>query len=298
MVNGDDRTAMKIQKQSLMHTSRFFIVGSCMFALAKMYCLQTFAVDDFTLAFKNSSVGINITNSNAGISSWNVDGVNNLNRQWFYYRIGGGPESPVQSISSSPTVTFAQVPNIISKLNVTYANASYSVQLGFELTGGNPGSGTSGFTESISIQNLSGSSLAFHFFQYSDFDLWGLSGNQTVQFLQNPANSQYYKVVQTDGFRTLTEIINTANPPIGAVEANLANVTLSSLTDGSQTDLNGNTSAGPGNVTFAYQWDVNLAAGGSFQLSKLLTIVPEPSATTLVGVTLTSLLFIRGKHKS
>jgi hypothetical protein len=246
---------------------------------------------DFTLTHNNSSAQVNITNAGAGVLNWKVDGVNNLSDQRFFYRVGSsGPESLVQSISSSPTVSFTQIPNVLSKLDVTYANASFSVRTVFQLTGGTGTSGTSGLSETITVKNLTGSILDFHLFQYSDFDLYGLTGGQTAQYSFD-ALAQPYKVTQTDGTRSVTEILNASTATIGHYDAALAGATLASLMDGSATVLGDNASSA-GNVTFAYQWDASLSPNGTLTISKLMNIVPEPSSAALVlmGV---SALFIR-----
>lgn len=263
-----------------MPKSRIFNLGCGVIALATTAFTPAFAAD-FTLSFKNSSIEIN-TNASAGASNWKVDGVNYLNYHWFYYRVGSaGGEAPIQNIGTS-TATLSHIPNIISSLDLTYANSSYSVRTLFDLTGGNFGSGSASLSESITVRNLSGSSLDFHFFQYSDFNIWGLAGGQTVQFSPNLATGGYNTVAQTDGFRVVTENVGDFITPIGRFEANLANITLSSLTDSSPTTLANTQTAGLGDVTFAYQWDVVLAPGGSFQLSKLLSIVPEPTTASLM----------------
>lgn len=253
---------------------------------------------DFTMSHRNASAQINITNANAGVVNWSVDGINSLTKQGFFYRIGGaGPESLVQTISSSPTVSFTQVPNIISTLDVTYANSSYSVRTLFQLTGGSANSGTANLSETITVKNLSGSSLEFHLFQYSDFDLGGQAGGQTAQF-QFDALGQPYKVSQTDGIRTITETVNANTAPIGHFAAALGNTTLSSLTDGGPTTLSDTISAGPGNATFTYQWDVTLDPNETLTISKLMTIVPEPAVGSLVLAALAALGVARRTKKT
>jgi hypothetical protein len=241
------------------------------------------SAQDITIANKNSTLGVN-TNVGGGIINWNVDGVDYLKQQWFHYRVGsGGPESPLQSINSSPSIEITSIASWTA-LNLTYANASYSVSASLRLAGNTAGSGRSQLNQDITVANLSASPLDFHFFQYSDFDLFGTASGQSVQFFQNSANNQYYKAVQTDGTRRVTETITSALTPIGHFEAGLYNTTLSSLTDGASTTLNDVTSAGVGDVTFAYQWDVTLAPGASFQLSKLIEIVPEPSSMAILAI--------------
>lgn len=252
---------------------------------------------DFNLLHKNASAQINITNANAGVVGWSTDGVNSLNDQRFFYRIGNASEALVQSISSTPAVIFTQVPNVLSKLDVTYANATFSVQTLFVLTGSTAGSGKSGLSETITVKNLSGANLDFHLFQYSNFDLWGVPGGQTAQFSFDGIG-QPYQVSQTDGSRTVTEIINGSSAPIGHYEASPAFATLTSLTDGAPTTLGDIASAGPGDMTFTYQWDVVLAPDQTLTISKLMNIVPEPSMATLIVAGFSVMLARRRTQKS
>lgn len=254
---------------------------------------------DFLAAHRNATAGINTTNAGAGVVSWSVDGVNNLNFQGLYYRVGaGGPEATVQSISSTPTVSFTQIPNVLSMLDVTYANASFSVRTLFQLTGGTAGSGTANLSETITVQNLSGAPLDFHLFQYSDFNLGGLAGGQTAQFLFDSLG-QPYKVTQTGGFRSITETVNANTAAVGHYQAGLGNLILASLTDGGPTTLSDTTTAGPGDATFAYQWDSVLAANGTLTISKLMTIsVPEPTIASLLFVTLGAMALGRSGKKT
>lgn len=254
---------------------------------------------DFTLSHsgptalnKPTSIDIN-TVTGAGVYNWTAAGVSQLNYHWFYYRVGAvGGESPIQAIDNTPTTTYNAAART---LDVVYDNGSYSVRTFYKLTGGN----TPNLTETITVHNHSGGNLDFHFFQYSDFDLFGSTGGQSVLFSTNSVTGQYYKALQTDGTHTVEEKINSANPSISHFEAQFAGNTLASLLDGSPTTLSDTTSAGVGNVTFAYQWDVNMADNSSFVLSKLLTIVPEPTALSLVVVSFATMqMFRRNEKKS
>lgn len=273
----------KIRSESsndlFMHPRKSLSVTGLLLGLA----LSQASAADFLMANRNATAEINITNANAGIASWTIDGVNQLAKQGFYFRVGSGPEALVQSISSSPTVTFTQVPNVFSSLDVTYASASYSVRTLFQLTGGTAGSGTAGLNETITINNLTSSPLDFHFFQFSDFNLGGVSGGQSAQF-QFDTFGQPYKVSQTDGTRTITETVNANTAPIGHFQAALGGTILASLTDGSPTVLTDVGSAGPGDATFAYQWDVVLQGNQTLTISKLMSIVPEPTTGSLILV--------------
>ena len=269
---------------------RFPCLYRLVILIGSLATIQSHAADytlSQTLLGQYSSVDIN-TVTGAGVSNWQVGGVNQLNYHWFYYRVGAvGPEAPIQNIDNTPTTVYNAAART---LDLTYDNGSYSVRTLFKLTSGN----TPNLSETITVNNHSGSSLDFHFFQYSDFDLYGLGGGQSVQFSTNSVTGQYYKALQTDGTRTVTELVNSAAPAISHFEAQFANVTLTSLLDGGPTTLSDATSAGVGNVTFAYQWDVTLADTGSFQLSKLLTVVPEPSTFSLIILAIAGARIMRG----
>jgi len=268
------------------HILRFAAVILCATSLQSQ-------AQQILMAHKNATAGINITNDFSGVQNWTIDGVHQLAYQAFLYRVGpAGGESFVSTIDSTPTVSFTQVPNILSLLDVTYANNNYSVRTVFQLSGGNNGSGTANLSETLTIQNLSANPLDFHFFQYSDFDLGGSIENQTATF-QFDGLGQPYKVIQTDGVRTLTETVNANASPVGHYEASGFPALINSLTDANPTTLGDVPSYGPGDATFAYQWDMILDPGQSFVISKLMTIVPEPASASLVLVGLSAALLGR-----
>jgi hypothetical protein len=286
--------AMKILQQTFVRKMRSF---QCMLVVLSLagYAVQSQG-QSYTLNNNNSLVNIDVGSGPGGMSTWQVDGVNQLNLQWFYYRIGtSGPEYPIENLDSTPTISSSG-----NTLSATYDNGIISVKVNYILTGGSTGSGSSGVAETITLKNISGSALDFHFFQYSDFNLLGALGGQSVQYYTN-ANGQYYKAVQSSGGWTVTEKITSAAVPIGHVEAGVFANTYTSLTDGSPTILGDIYSAGPDNVTFAYEWDLALTASGSGAtkiISKTLElVVPEPSGLALmVSGILTMAVLRRGRR--
>jgi hypothetical protein len=277
---------MKISNKSFARKT-----GSCKFAILALAVVGLVIQSDaqlYSITNKNSILDINAASGPGGVNNWKIDGVDQLNLQWFYYRIGSaGPEYPLEAISSTPTIGTGS-----KSLTLTYANSAFSVRTVYSLTGGNLGSGTGQLDEAITINNTSASALDFHFFQYSDFNLGNATGGQTVQFYKNPSGLPYYSV-QSDGSRSVTETVS----PASHIEAALYNQTLASLTDGSPTTLNDIASAGLGDVTFAYQWDFTLAAGGSFQIQKLIGVVPEPSSLALISSGMLALAIFRRRKK-
>jgi hypothetical protein len=262
----------------------------------RTFCLAIAALFSFAMVLPSQAQIITLTDplfpgvaaqinagSQAGMFNWTVGGINQLTQHGFWYRIGtAGPEQSISTISA-PTIT-QTTPNQATAL---YNNGAYSVQVLYRLTGN---TASSGINESIRIINNTTNSADFHFFQYSDFDLNGTSGGQSVQF--SPP-----QVTQTLGSVWSASQIVTATP--NHSEAAFFNATLNSLNDGVATTLNDNLGpVGPGDVTFALQWDFTLAAGGSKLISPILTVqVPEPSALVLLALGLAAFTLRRAGAK-
>lgn len=237
-----------------------------------------------TLTDNNAVARIDV-GSSAGMYDWEVQGLRQLTQQWFWYRIGNsGPELPINMISAPAVSLFSGTRGLTS----VYAANTYSVRIDYLLSGGMnvaPGqSAVSDIGETITINNFGPDPLSFHFFQYSDFDLNGQPGGDTVQLGQN-LRGLWNEAAQTKGSMTLSETVT--SPGANRAEAGFFNQTLVRLNDGVATDLNNNALAGPGDVTWAFQWDFVIAPGTSAQISKdkwLSVLVPEPSALALLAV--------------
>lgn len=242
-----------------------------------------------TLLDNNSVAQVN-TGSQAGMFNWVVDNSGNqLAQQWFWYRVGNNPEAPINTISAP--VNLQPAANV---LDTRYNNGQFSVRVQYTLAGGQIGSGTSDIGEAITINNLSASPLDFHFFQYSDFDLNG-PGNDVVQ-LGGLFAGRLYAADQTD-LGTLSENMDNVSGA-NRGEVGFFNSTLVKLNDANPDNLNNNLGpVGPGDVTWAFQWDYLIPVGGSAVISKdkILHInpVPEPGALALVSVGLAGLALIK-----
>jgi PEP-CTERM motif len=239
------------------------------------------------LADQNSFAQVNVGGS-AGMFNWIVDGVDQLNQQWFWFRVGNvGPEQSINTISA-PVIS---TPNART-LYTTYNNGTFSIQVDYTLSGGLAGSGVSDIAETIRISNLTGGLLDFHFFQYSDFDLAGTAGGDTVALSKNtnplsPSFGLYNTATQIQGPIALTETVLSPGANHGEVAPFAA--TFNKLSDGLPDNLNDASGpAGPGDVTWALQWDFVLNPGDTFLISKdkriELQAIPEPSALALVAL--------------
>ena len=97
----------------------------------------------------------------------------------------------------------------------------------------------------------------------------------------------YTGAVQTTGGaggNGIAEVIDA--PYANRAEAALYAQTLNELNSGSYYNLNDNLSAGPGNVTWAFQWNAVLNPGDSLDITKdkglSIQIVPEPSVVAFI----------------
>jgi hypothetical protein len=227
-----------------------------------------------------------------------VDNVNQLEQQWFWYRLGSsGLQYSIDTLGS-PSVT---------QYSSNYATVSYAgtnglnISVGYTLSGGAPGSGAADLGENIAIQNTSSAAQTVHFFQYSNFVLLGSDNpvGDVVQF-QNWNDVQQTKGVI--GGESLSETVITPKAtfrqlgeiPAGVPDAGVPNTLddLNTVPDYQLNSPNTNTQSsivGPGDVTWAYEWDKTLAPGGTLLISKdkqlsgvtPVVIQPEPSALAL-----------------
>lgn len=243
---------------------------------AAMLLVASAAHADVVLTDGNSTAVINPT-SQQGMYSWTVDGHSQLYQQWFWYRVGSsGPEHSID------TLTLTSQSSSANSWTGTYTGNGFTITTSYTLLGGLGGTGTADIAEVIRINNTGTAPLDFHFFQYSDFDLDGTTGGDSVALSGNNT------WVQSSDIATLSE--TSGIPSASHAEAGYYHDTLDRLNDGLATTLNDTTSAGPGDVTWAWQWDRTLGAGGSLIISKdkHLQTVPVPGAVllALVGLSL------------
>ena len=237
----------------------------------------------FSISEGTASADINV-GGQPGMFNWNIAGQDQLNQQWFWYRTGVGPESSIDTISA-PTVTTY---NGTRGLQTTYGNAQFSVRIDYLISGGLLAGTKSIIGEEITINNLSGAPLPFHFFQYSDFNLGGIPGGDNVVVgAPNFVTSKYNVVDQFKPGFALQEAVVT--PGADHAEVSLIPGTLIKLNDGNADVLNDITGpVGPGNAAWAFQWDFLIAPGGTEVISKnkyiQLNAIPEPTCLALLAV--------------
>jgi hypothetical protein len=236
-----------------------------------------------TLSHLNSIVEID-PHSQSGMSRWSVDGVDHLFQQWFWFRVGSSAESSIDTLALVTEEPFSiPMSGPLRGLALVYTGPGFTLEVTYQLTGGSLGSKSSDIAESIGIYNDSASPLEIHFFQYTDLDLNGTAGNDVA------VRTNDNTIRQTEPGVTFNETIVT--PPPSHFEIAAYPTILGKLNDASPTTLTDLTSPlGPGDVSWAWQWDTVLAPSGQpgsdllISKDKLITYaVAEPGALILLG---------------
>jgi hypothetical protein len=248
----------------------------------------------FNLVDDNSTTTI-ATHSQANMLNWVVDGVNHLNQQAFWYRVGNVAETSLHTLPIGlQGATDTDFDGNLEHLYVRYNGAGFFAEVNYSLDGGALGSGASDIGEQITITSTSALPLDFHFFQYVDLDLASTIFNDLAYFPDPHA------VIQYDASLWVSETADAPEPDHR--EIGLGNFTLAKLNNAvadtlSDTPAYG-TVVGPGNVTWAFQWDVTIPPLGVFQISKdkIISVVPEPSVITLMSIGAALLPFLRRKR--
>ena len=233
----------------------------------------------FEIADGNTSASFD---PSAGQVNWMVDGVNQLFTQEFYFRRSTDTRELRMDASNLNNVgNFTQDTNPFTDLRDDAFGSLFTDGNGLEfetlftIRGNAAGSASADLAEQISIRNTSNASMSLSFFQFVDFDLGGDAFDDFGQIVGGNTAQQ-----GDDDF-VLAETVATPQPVLFQMGNSFA---LSALLGDSAIDnLNGDDSYS-GDVAWAFQWDITLAAGDSFLISKNKSIIPAPGSMSLLGV--------------
>ena len=237
--------------------------------------------DPAVLTDLNTTIEV-YSNSDAGIASWLINGVNQINREWFWFRVGdASPTNPEQSIDTllrtlNNTSDDGENPGYDTLSQKFVSEGQFSVLVKYTLAGGDVGTGDSDLGLAVKIVNLSQQTLDFHFFQLIDFDLAGTPGGDIVQVI----NANFVKQVQSN-HQASTVIV----PASTIIQLAYSPAIYNLLSDSQGDDLTNTPvggSVGPGNVEYGFQWDITLAPGANFMFSENQLLVPEPASLSLL----------------
>lgn len=271
---------MSIHQEGVLSLKRVTSLGAWLVVSGMLLSPGNGIAQIVTMNDGGSSATIDL-GSSAGMNNWSVLGQNQLNQQWFWYRTDNGVAQPINTIGGLTYQTYSGATGI-NEVVATYQNSQLSIEIDYILSGGGVGSGNADITETIAARNLSNSNpLNLNFYEYSNFNLLQ-SYNNSVSIAGSPGAYSY--VTQTSGSTALSEAI--ISPNANYAEAAAYNQTLNELNTQAGLVLNGNTSAGPGNVTWAFQWDQTIAADGELDIFKdknlSIATVPEPSTVAII----------------
>lgn len=274
---------MNIHQEEVLSRKRVASLGAWLVLFGMLLLPGNGIAQIITMNDGGSSATIDL-GSSAGMDNWSVLGQNQLNQQWFWYQTGGGVAQPINTIGGLTYQTYSGNTGI-DEVVATYQNSQLSIEIDYLLSGGGVGSGNADITETITARNLSGSNpLNLNLYEYSNFNLLQ-SGNNNITIFGAPVTGYNY-VQQTSGSTAITEAIT--SPNANYAEAANYNQTLNELNTQSGLVLNDNATAGPGDVTWAFQWDQTIAAGGQLDIFKdkslSIATVPEPSTVAIIAL--------------
>lgn len=252
--------------------ARNTITAAALAASTTLATAQSLTIEDF-----NSSASFD----GSGQVDWTVDGSSQLFTQSFFYRAAGMDDeqniSTLGLLDATITDTNPFSDDRADTLVQVFGDGSLQVETTFGLAGGTNGSGRAGLAEQIDITNTSTSTISFSFFQYVDFDLGGTtldtgsieSGNTALQS-------------DLDGTTSVSETVATPAPDAFQMSEYPSIADL--FGNGTVDTLDGSDSVAEGNVSWAFQWNLELAAGDTFQISKNKTLAPSPGSMALLGM--------------
>ena len=252
-----------------------FLVAGGVAALFVFQAANSFG-SGITLTSGNSSVDVD-TSSFVGMNNWVVDGVDQLYKQDFWYRIGdSGYQSPLYDNTSVDTLSAANVLTTVS------ANSQISITAQYTLLGGSAGSGSSSVGEQIIIQNVGSTAFDLHFFQYTDFDLDGNYAGDTVYLNQNMLGL-FTEAMQNKAGAHFADVV--ISPGANHGQAALSPTIFTEIL-GENLTLPDDPGPYTGDSTWAFEWDPTLNPGDTFTIAidKSLYMVPEPASSALIGV--------------
>jgi hypothetical protein len=236
----------------------------------------------------NSAVTINPTGS-PSVEDWSANSQMQLNEEGFWFRTGStGGQSSIDTLAG-PVITPGLPSNIA---DLTYGSSTgLQIEVVYTLTGGNPGSD---LDENIEIYNDGSSSQTYHFFEYANFNL----GDSTTG-----------QVVTISGANTATDVgsgwqVQTVvSPESSEYEANVYSTLLNQISSPTTACLLSDGSpSSAGDGEWGFEWDITLAAGGSYAITvdqnlTAIPVVPEPVSGVIAVLGLSGLCLMRSRRR-
>jgi hypothetical protein len=225
----------------------------------------------YNISTGNTTVNID-PDGGAGVYDFIIDGHDQLQKQWFWYRLGdAGPELPLSAATLGVSVQ-AYVPS--SLVSLTFTHADFEIDILFLVTENTSLSGD--LVEIITVTNDSEDTL--HLFKYANFDMAGAAGDVAMVTGGDTAT----QTDQSTGAEAET-VVSEGSVLASTYQAGDTSIE-ASLNDSGPTTLNGAIVSLSGtDAAWAWQWDVAGGAEALIGLDNLVT-VPEPASMTLIAL--------------
>jgi hypothetical protein len=240
----------------------------------------------------NSTATIDPT-STAGVEDWTINGVNQLNQEWFWFRAGSQKGQSSLNSLGVPSIT----PEGNGATELVYgSSSSLQITVIYSLVGGLDTSKSSDLGDTIEIANNTSKSMKFSFFQYANFNLGDSTTGQTVT-IAGPSDRA---TVQGNGYQAVTVASPTPSEFEANVYPNLLNQISSGSTSATLTDA-ASTLAGDGE--WGYEWTMTLPSCGAEvitvdqAISGSTVSVPEPVSGPIALLGLGGLFMNRPRRR-
>lgn len=245
--------------------SKTIFVATLIMILAALSSLAYAAAPITLTDFLGPNSIVNIEpNTQAGVYEWLVDGVNHINQNSYWFRIGDGDITALTALGAP-----AVVPMLDMMCDVVYSGDLFDVQISYMLMGAAEDSGQSDIAQIVSINNKSGSVLDLHLYEYVNLNLNGKAAGQVGNM--DTTSSFTQTVGTTESMLSLLTIpdlveVGDAATLLGKLNSNGAFVANSYY---------------EGDVACVFQWDVLLDDSWMMSQDNALfggAAVPEPSS--------------------
>jgi len=220
-------------------------------------------------AFLTSGNSTADINTSTNMFNWVVDGRDQAYEQDWWIRVGSGPQV---RLGDYMTASWVQLSD--SVLQGTFTGNGVSAIATYILNGGVVGSKTADVAEVLSVTSTGREAITIY--QYCDFDLGGTYAGDDYATLMNGNTIQ-----QWDAEWRLQESVVPA-PPTGWEIGPYASI-INKLEYTNDLQLaNASTSFGPGDATYAWQWDMAVGQNSLIiSKDKHIAPVPEPFSVML-----------------
>ena len=233
-----------------------------------------------TLQDGNASLGLNVvsngTPSQDGAFTWDINGVNQLDQQWFWFRVGNsgaGQEITSLSESGSPALADTDGGGDDNYASINYSGSGFAMNVQYMLSGGSSTSHVADVDAIIRILNKTSKALVFDLADYGNFTLGSAGGDRAISITNNNT------ATESNSAGAAAQVI--VSPAATQYDASDAATLAAGLDSGALLPLPDNSSTSGADPAFAFGYDLTIPANGSYVISsdeQIITAVPEPTS--------------------